>query len=105
MGDCNKRDCSGWNEDYEHNCWHMDPSTYGHCFKPLKEKKDSGSKVPCSAGLKGLRSTVATMKIDALIEFLEEKIDKHESGEDELILEAYADNKHDYNLLIKLRAF
>ena len=51
MGDCNKRDCSGWNEKYDHNCWHMDPSTYDHCFEPLKEKTASGSKVPCSVGL------------------------------------------------------
>lgn len=48
MGDCNKRDCSGWNEKYDHNCWHMDLSTYDHCFEPLIEKTASGSKVPCS---------------------------------------------------------
>ena len=53
MRDCNDRKCSGWNEDYEHNCWHMDPSTYNHCFKPLKEKTEPVAEVPCSAGLYG----------------------------------------------------
>ena len=62
MADCGVKTCSGWSEEYENNCWHMDTKTYDHCFKPLISKTKSGAQVPCNGVLSDAEQAINALE-------------------------------------------